>query len=378
MKIGIVTESYYPRFSGVTEHVHHSALELERLGHDVTIVTSNFRREERVLPQVERLGRNVVVPFNGSFADCTVGWRLERRLRRIFRRRAFDLIHIHAPPAPGLPLLALRAAECPQVGTFHMTGRSRIIEVLRDPLARQVDRLNARIAVSATASECAQRYFSGVYQTIPNGVDVERFHPDREAYPAWRSRGLMNVLFVGRLDPRKGVSLLIAALPELVRRARGRVRLLVIGDSYLRPFLEASVPSDLRGHIVFLGAVPRDQLPRWYATADIFVSPAMRNESQGIVLLEAMASGCPVVCADIPGYRTAVTAGETAILHEPGSASGLADALHRLVEDGALRARLAANGRLRALDFAWPKIAARIETVYLSAASNRSGAQSAA
>ncbi len=378
MRIGIVTQSYYPRFGGVTEHVHHSAVELERLGHEVTIITSHFRNEGLPRPGVERIGHNLVLPFNGAFVDYAVGWKLEQRLRAVLRRRAFDLVHTHVPAAPGLPLLAVRVAECPQVGTFHMTGRSRIMEMLREPLSRRMDRLDARIAVSTTARDCAQHYFRGAYQTIPNGVDVERFHPDHEPFTQWRSRERVNVLFVGRLDPRKGVDLLLAAVPALVRRTRGRARILIIGDSYLRRRLEGSVPRDVRSHVVFLGSVPAEQLPRWYATADIFVSPATRNESFGIVLLEAMASGCPVVCSDLPGYRCAVTAGETAIMHESGSVRALTDALCTLVDDDALRARLGANGRRRALGFAWPRIAERIDAVYRTATSNRKAARPAA
>ncbi|HUF28926.1 MAG TPA: glycosyltransferase family 4 protein [Gemmatimonadaceae bacterium] len=368
MRVGIVTQSYYPRFGGVTEHAHHSAEELAHLGHDVTIVTSHFRGEGAQRPGVERVGRNLLVPFNRAFVDLTVGWNLESRLRTLFRRHAFDVIHVHGPPSPGLPLLAVMAAECPQVGTFHMTGRSRMLELVRGPLSRRIERLTARIAVSNTARDCAEHYFPGEYRVVPNGVDTDRFNPEQPPFRYWRSPDRVNILFVGRLDPRKGVKLLIEAVPELVRRTRGRARVMVIGDSYLRGRLEASVPAAMRGHIVFLGAVPPADLPRWYATADIFVSPATGNESFGIVLLEAMASGCPVVCSDIPGYRCAVGYEGAALLHAPGDSRGLTDAVCRLVEDARFRARLGAAGRLRALEFAWPVVAAQIESVYYAAA----------
>ena len=368
MKIGIVTQSYYPRFGGVTEHVHATAMELTRRGHDVRVITSRFRFNESSerdhgLP-VERIGRNVLIPYNRAYVDYTIGWKLERQLRTLFRRHNFDLIHTHCPAAPSLPLLAVAAAECPQVGTFHMTGRNRLQELFRGPLERRMIRLDARIAVSATALECAQHYFGGAYKVIPNGVDVDRFHPDNEPFEQWREADRINIVFVGRLDPRKGLDDLIASVPGVVERTRGRARFLIVGDSYLRRRLEASVRSDMRSHVTFVGAVPVADLPRWYATADVFVSPATGNESFGIVLLEAMASGVPVVCSDIPGYRSAVIPDYNGVLHAPGDVGALTDALSRLVDDDDRRTTLRINGRRRALEFAWPRVTDAIEGVY--------------
>lgn len=364
MKIGIVSQSYYPRFGGVTEHVHATAVELSRRGHDVTVITSRFNSERDEGLAVERIGRNVLIPFNGAFVDYTLGWNLKGQLRSLFRSHDFDVIHTHCPAAPSLPLLAVAAAECPQVGTFHMTGRNRLQEAFRGPLTRRVARLDARIAVSSTAEECAQHYFGGTYSVIPNGVDVERFHPANEPLEAWRADDRINIVFVGRLDPRKGVEHLIAAVPDVVTRTRGRARFLIVGDSTLRRKLEAAVRPDMREHVTFVGAVPSADLPRWYATADIFVAPATGNESFGIVLLEAMAAGRPLVCSDIPGYRSVVTPGQNGLVHEPGNVAALADVLCELVDDDERRAALSANGRKRALDFAWPRVTDSIEAVY--------------
>jgi phosphatidyl-myo-inositol alpha-mannosyltransferase len=363
MRIGIVTQSYYPRFGGVTEHVHATAVELARRGHDVHVITSRFAQNPNEGLAVERIGRNVLVPFNRAFVDFTVGWNLKGQLRRLFRRYDFDVLHTHCPAAPSLPLLAVGAAEMPQVGTFHMTGRNSLQQLLRRPLAQRMRRLDARIAVSATAQECAEHYFGGSYSVIPNGVDVERFHPDNEPLDVWRARDRVNIVFVGRLDPRKGVEHLLAAVPEVVARSRGRARFLIVGDSYLRGKLQAAVRSDMCEHVTFVGAVPSTELPSWYATADIFVSPATGNESFGIVLLEAMASAVPVVCSDIPGYRS-VVAERNAVLHPPGDVGALADALTSLVVDDERRAQLSEAGRRRALEFAWPVVTQRVESLY--------------
>ena len=153
-------------------------------------------------------------------------------------------------------------------------------------------------------------------------------------------------------------------MPEVIHRTEGRARLLVVGDSYLRPQIEAQVSDDARRHVHFLGHVPSADLPRWYATGDLFCSPATGNESFGIVLVEAMAAGRALVCSDIPGYRTVVTPGENAACFPPGDVRALERILAALVDDVARRGRLAEAGRTRALDFAWPRVVDRIEAVY--------------
>jgi len=381
VRIGIVTQSYYPRYGGVTEHVHNTALELRRRGHDVTIVTGRFRDRRETEPAlgVERVGTNVLVPFNQAFVDLTVGFGLRRRMRRLLRAGRFDLLHIHNPNAPTLPLLAIEESRCATVGTFHSTGgRSFLQDTFSEWLGRAVARLDTRIAVSRTAEASARLYYPGEYRIIPNGVDVERFRPDLAPFEEWRDRDHVNLLFVGRLDPRKGLHHLLAAMPEVIARTGGRARLLIVGNSYLRPRLEARVPAALRGHIRFLGHVPSADLPRWYATGDVFVSPASGNESFGIVLLEAMAAGRPVVATDIPGYRSVIQPGENAEAIPPGDVASLARVLVRLIEDPARRSELARRGRARALEFAWPRVTDRIEAVYRETLERRTAVTSAA
>jgi phosphatidylinositol alpha-mannosyltransferase len=380
VKIGIVSQSYYPRYGGVTEHVHHTAIELRRRGHQVTIITSHFRRGESTSdPEVERIGYNLLIPFNGAFVDLAVGIRLRSQLRGLLRRHSFDILHTHAPLVPTLPLIAVETAECPQVGTFHTTsGPSRLVEAFLGPLTARMKRLDARIAVSETARDFAAQYFPGEYLVIPNGVDTERFHPSVEPFPEWRDPDRVNVLFVGRLDPRKGVQVLLDAMPEVLARTRGRARLLVVGDSYLRGRFEASVAPAARTHVHFLGHVPSHDLPRWYATGDIFVSPALGHESFGIVLAEAMASGCAVVASDIPGYRSVVQPGVNGVVSPPGDVPALAEAITALVEDPERRAALAQRGRARALEFAWPHVTDRIEAVYRDVLARRGAVHGAA
>jgi len=380
VRIGIVSQSYYPRYGGVTEHVHHTAVELRRRGHQVTIITSHFRREKGPPdPGVERIGYNLLIPFNGAFVDLAVGIRLRSQLRRLLARHRFDVLHTHAPLVPTLPLIAVETAECPQVGTFHTTsGPSRLIEAFRDGLAARMKRLDARIAVSETARDFVAQYFPGDYHIIPNGVDVERFNPSVEPFERWRDPQRVNLLFVGRLDPRKGVQVLLDAMPEVLEHTRGRARLLIVGDSYLRSRFEGSVAPAARPHVHFLGHVPSQDLPRWYATGDVFVSPALGHESFGIVLVEAMAAGRAVVASDIAGYRSVIQPGVNGVVSPPGDVKALAATLAALVEDPERRAALAQRGRARALEFAWPRVTDRIEAVYRDVLARRGAVHSAA
>jgi phosphatidylinositol alpha-mannosyltransferase len=378
MRIGLVSQSYYPRYGGVTEHVHALAQELRRRGHEVTIITSFFRRGEKGFRDgVLRIGWNILVPFNRAFVDFAIGVSLKRQLRNAFRRLDLDVVHVHCPTAPTLPLFAVQVSDRPTVGTFHSTGgRTALQDLFRPLMVSAMSRLDARIAVSETARATAELYHPGPYDVIPNGVDVERFHPLVKPFEEWRDPAHTNILFVGRLDPRKGVQDLIAAMPEVVARTDGRARLLVVGDSYLRPQIMAGVSSVAREHVHFLGHVPSADLPRWYATGDIFCSPATGNESFGIVLVEAMAAGRVVACSDIPGYRTVVTPNRDAAVFPPGDVPALARTLSQLVEDPARRGRLAEEGRRRALDFSWPSVVDRIEAVYRAAAGRRAAALS--
>jgi len=379
VKIGIVSQSYYPRFGGVTEHVHHTAQELRRRGHEVRIITSHFRGPAPDSEFVHRIGYNILVPFNRAFVDFTVGFTLKQELRELFAKHDFDIVHTHCPFAPSLPVLAILAAHGPQVGTFHFTGGVGVLQdVFRGLLTQVAEKLDAKIAVSATAANTARAVVPGDYVVIPNGVDIERFTPAHAPFDEWRDPDKVNLLFVGRLDPRKGVHLMIEAMPEVVARTQGRARLLVIGDSYLRARFEASVPSAVRDHVWFLGHVPREDLPRWYRTGDIFVSPASGNESFGIVLLEAMASGCPVVASDIAGFRSVVQPEVNGLMFEPGNVPALADTLVGLVNDPERRQLLSTRGRARALEFAWPRVTDQIESLYRQVLTRRSAVHSAA
>ncbi len=364
MRLALVTQSYYPRYGGVTEHVAHTARELRVRGHAVTIVTGRPPgHREPPNADVVRLGTSVVVPFQGALVDLTLGPNLRKDLDALWQERAFDLVHVHQPLTPTLPLLTGETSRAPVIGTFHAAGaKSRLFRMFHRPLTRHFERLAGRVAVSPAALDFAHRHFPGEYRVIPNGVDTARFHPDVPPRTELAD-GRLNVLFVGRLDPRKGVPVLLDALPALRARVP-EARLVIVGDSFLKPWFARSLGGREREHVRFVGAVSPLDLPSYYASAHVVVSPALRNESFGIVLLEAMASGKPIVASDIPGYRAVLADGEDGVLVPPGDAGALATSLAALLKDPARRLRLAAQGRAKAETYGWDRVTGRLEQYY--------------
>lgn len=365
MKIAIVTQPYYPQAGGVTEHVHHSAAELRVLGHDVDIITSRFRGHEDDGDGIFRLGRNVLVPHLGAFSNVNADPGVRRDLDRIFRRNEYDLVHVHEPLSPTLPLAAI--ATCPEdtalVGTFHASAtRGIAYRVFRRLLRPYAERLDVRIAVSQAAQRFVSRYIDGDYTIIPNGVDTTRFHPKVAPLEGLES-DRPTILFVGRFYPRKGFHVLLNALSRIAPRVPD-VRVLVVGDGPLGPWYRAQAKR-APCEVTFLGELSTREIPRAYRTADVFVAPSTGQESFGIIHLEAMASGCPIVASDIEGYREILDAGQEALLFPNGDADLLADAVVRVLTNARLAREMALLGRIKSERYSWTGVVRELESVFL-------------
>lgn len=367
MKIGIVTQSYYPKPGGVTEVVHYTAAELRKLGHDVTIITTRYGSGRRKETGIIRIGRNILVPANGAWTNVTAGWRLRSKLEEIFRRERFDIIQTHCPLVPTLPALTLLAdrSGAKLCGTFHAAAAKNTIYALLRPLIEWGARnLDHRMAVSEPCREFVSKYFPGEYEIIPNGIDSGRFHPGTAPVEGLRD-GKLNILFVGRMDRRKGLPYLFKALPIIQRSIPRLVRLILVGEGSLRRKVMPR-PISLGGaEIIHVGRVDADLLPRYYASADIFCAPATGRESFGIVLLEAMAAGIPIVASDIPGFRRVVKSGKDGLLVAPGSPEEIADAVTRIASDPSMAARMTAAGREKALEYDWSSVTEKLEESFM-------------
>ncbi|MBI4504659.1 MAG: glycosyltransferase family 4 protein, partial [Chloroflexi bacterium] len=284
----------------------------------------------------------------------------------ILSEEHFDVVHVHEPLVSFLPIQFLRFSDAINVGTFHAARESgaRLYAYTRRLLHDCFRRLDGKIAVSLTAASLITPHFPGYYNIIPNGVDVERFSAAAPPLPELDD-GKLNILFVGRLEKRKGFKYVMQAFP-LVRRALPDVRLVVVGG-YSRKQAsryERVVRSAQLGDVRFVGYVSAADLPRYYRSCDLFCAPSIGGESFGIILLEALASGCPIVASDIPGYRGVLPSGAHGLLVPPKDARALADAIIAVLADGHRRAEMSSAGRCHAEEYAWPKIAVRVLEYY--------------
>jgi phosphatidyl-myo-inositol alpha-mannosyltransferase len=365
VRIGVVTEYYYPSVGGIQEHVHHFAREARRLGHTVRIVTSEMpdaqKGRQEPAPDVIRLARSLPVYQNGGFGRITGGPGLSRAVRDVLARERFDVVHVHAPLTPVLPLLAIHHATGPVVGTFHTNFRPNLLfRMMRRSLQRYLDRLDAAVAVSNACLGAFQDRLFAEFQIIPNGVDVEQFSRGRKIRRF--EDGKTNVLFVGRLEPRNGLDRLIEGFHRAWRQIPAR--LLVVGDGPLLPRYRAMVPREMADDVVFAGQV-LDERPDWYATADVYCAPT-RIASFGVTLLEAMAAGKPVLASDIDGFREVMQHGREGEMLSPEDPAAWARALVRLSREPVRAAAYGERGRLGVQRYAWPAVTREVLGLYRS------------
>jgi phosphatidyl-myo-inositol alpha-mannosyltransferase len=362
VKIGLVTPYIFPVPGGVNAHVGYLYENLVQRGHDVRIISSTHGPQRSSEGDIIRLGYGWSVPTNGSIGTLTVSHRYGQLVGEMLERERFDVLHFHEPFVPFLSLQLLRHSTSVNVATFHAySGFSPSYEFGKRMLKRFAKKLHGRIAVSAAARHFIGRYFPGEYKVIPNGVDLRQFG-DAPPFARWRD-GIPNILFLGRFESRKGLTYLLRAYYQL--RLEGLAcRLLLVGAGPLAAEARRYVASRQLGGVEMLGRVSDRDKARAFATADIFASPATGQESFGIVLLEAMASGVPIVCSDIHGYKGVVRRNEQALLVPPRDSEALAAALARLLRDPALRERMGHSGRERAAQFGWENITAKVEDYY--------------
>jgi len=367
LRIALVTEYYYPHLGGVCEHVHFFAREARRRGHHVDVITSHIPGAEQQ-PHVIRLGRSQPVYANGSQARITLGWHLRRDMRRALRQGRYDIVHVHSPLTPVLPILAIEEADCPVVGTFHTYfDRSIGYTLGRRFFQKRLDMLSAAVAVSHSTTVALDRYFEADWQIIPNGIDTDVFHPSAPSPPGL-TKDVPTVLFLGRFDPRNGLTTLIDSFRRVKAKGnRGRrARLVVVGDGPLREHYYKQANGDK--DIVFVGAVLEGR-PSYYAHSSVYACPTTKA-SFGITLLESMACETPVVCSDILGFRDVVVDGREALMVPCGDRDALADALVRVLDDEGLAIQLGTTGRQNSLEYSWARVTSRVLDVYQTVLGN--------
>jgi len=365
MKIALVSPYDLSVPGGVNNHIFPLAQQFRCAGHEVRVIgPASDPGALLESSNVIVIGRPFPVPVSGSIARIALSPRLAGQVKDVLQGERFDVVHVHEPLMPLLPIQFLRFSEAVNVGTFHAAreGGNRLYSYTRRLLRRWYRKLDGKIAVSPAAAALVSRYFHGYYNIIPNGVDLQRFGSPVDPLPEFMD-GLRNVLFLGRFEKRKGLSYLLRAFPA-VKREMPNTRLIIAGDGRARPHYERYVRRAHMQDVVFAGYIADEDLPRYQRTADIYCSPATGNESAGIVLLEAIAAGRPIVASNIEGYASVITHGVEGLLVLPKDAEALSHALVHLLADDALREQMGERGRLRAEEFSWERISQRILSYY--------------
>lgn len=361
-RVALVSPYDFAQNGGVTEHVQQLTRQLRQRGIEVTILAPSSQHDLDIAGLVS-LGSVTPIPINGSIARTTISPAVVDSVGTLLARTKFDVIHLHEPLAPMLPLSVLNASSSPNVGTFHASGeRSLGYAASRHLLNWLAQRLSVRIAVSPAAARFAQRYFAGNYTVIPNGVDTARFNTHVAPLPHLRN-GQPTILFVGRFDePRKGFHALLNAFAQ-VQQALPAARLVVVGRGDTERWQAEADGLGIHS-LDFAGAVSEAELPRYYRSADVLCAPSTGQESFGIILVEAMSSGCPIVASQIEGYAQVVTHRQEGLLVPPHQPEALAVALIHMLRDPALRQQIANTAPATAARYAWHDVSERIIAVY--------------
>lgn len=362
MKIALVSPYDWSVFGGVNSHCSHLREDFVARGHEVRIIVPASRPVEE--EDVITIGkRPLSVPASGSMARISLSLTLAPAVRRTLAEEQFDIVHVHEPFAPVLPIHFLRYSDAVNVGTFHASRDKRQFFYIwgRRHVRRWFRRLDGKLAVSAAAAKFVEEYFPGYYNIIPNGVDVARFSANVRPLPEFRD-GKRNILFVGRPEKRKGLEHLIKAF-AIVKAKRPDTRLIVVGAGKF-DHEKRKVRSLRIEDVEFRSYVSNEELPRYYRTADVFCAPATGFESQGIVLLEAMAASLPIVASNIEGYAGVLTHGVEGLLVLPTDEAGLADALLQLLASPSQRKRMAEHGWSRVQEFSWARVSQGVLSYY--------------
>jgi phosphatidylinositol alpha-mannosyltransferase len=360
LRIALVAPYDLARRGGVATHIRAQARALRALGHVVHV----YGPASAPLPDGEQtLGRSVPLLVGGTRSGAGLDPRSIAQVRRAMASHRFDVVHIHEPLMPLVPWAATWFASAPVVATFHVHREAGhpFYPIARPLLSRILARVARRLAVSAAARRTIAAHFPGRYEIVPNGIDVEAFRRPAPR-PASFSEGVRHVLYVGRLEPRKGVDRLVAAMSRVQRRL-ANARLVVVGSGPDRESLR-QLAAARTTDILFMGDVPDPELPALYQWSELACAPAIGDESFGIVLLESLAAGTPVVATRIEGYDELIGRAQCGRLVPPGDADALADAIEGLLGDGAARREAAARGAALALRYDWRLIAKRLEAIY--------------
>ncbi len=387
MKILLITDGYYPYPSGVSELNYNRKKYLEEKGHKVDILTTSYGREDSKYPAY-RVGKVIKIPANGSYITMSFGFDIPAKIKWFLQNNKYDIIHLSGPFPPDLSYWGLKYAP-PQTGIiaeFQAAGDSilrsyykegNVIDNLNYNLSKNVlsplfnqmfgktfDKIDRYVAISQAAKIFFEIYIKGEYRIIPVGVDTKRFRKEGKVFDNIK-KNPNSIIFLGRLDKRKGLDRLLKSMP-LVKKHIPDVHLYVGGKGPLEKEYKKLVKDlNIENNVSFLGFIKEEEIDAFYRSGAIYVSPATGGETFGIVLIEAMATGTPIICSDIPGYREVVDNNKTGILVKTEDKDKLANAIIELLKDKNKREILSNNGIEKVKNkYSWDVVINRTISMY--------------
>jgi phosphatidyl-myo-inositol alpha-mannosyltransferase len=367
MKIALVSPYDFSYPGGVNTHITALYNNFTSMGHQVRVIAPASKEVNKFGEHFIRIGRPFPIPVSDSISRVSVSLHLAPTIKKVMAAEKFDVVHLHEPFMPMVCSATLRFSNTVNVGTFHAAGGEPGYKFGRPittwMLAYRSRKLHGHIAVSKPAADYASQFVPADYMIIPNGVDVHHFRPDVPLIEKYCD-GKLNIVFLGRLEFRKGLNYLLKAFYE-VKRQMPNTRLIICGGgTRLRKRYEQWVKDVRLQDVVFTGPPTFAELPGYYRTADIFCAPNTSHESFGLILIEAMATGRPVVASDIEGFASVVTDGQEGFLVPPMTVGPLASVLLKLLNDKQLRLQMGQKGLVTAKKYDWEGIAPRILAYY--------------
>ena len=375
MKIALVSPYDWGVPGGVNRHVFNLSQHFLRRGHDVTVVAPASKRSGEEPPYLHVIGHSAIgLPMSGSVANISLSYNLASRVKRLLAREQFDIVHIHEPFAPLLPFQFVRFSQATNVATFHAArdSGSRVYAYSQFIIQQWWHRIHGRIAHSQAALDLIGKYFDDDFRIIPSGIDYARFAAETPPIPELMD-SKRNIVFVGRQEQRKGLPYLIEAFAKL-KTEMPQTRLIIVGpDGGIRPACERYIEENNVEDVIFTDYVAEEDLPSYYRSGDVFCAPNTGHESLGLILLEAMASGLPIVASRIPGFAAVVKDGEHGLLVPPRDSEALCEALKRMLSDAAMRESMGRAAALHARGWSWDEVSSEVLAFYEETAANRNG-----
>ncbi len=361
MKIGMVSPYAWDVPGGVQAHIRDLASYFKASGHEVSVLAPAIDDASIKEDFVVTAGRPVAIPYNGAVARVLFGPVAATRVRQWIHKNDFDVLHLHEPAIPSLSLLACSIAEGPMVGTFHAAApRQKVAFAIAPLLEPVIEKLRARIAVSEVARETLTIHLDTDAIVIPNGIAVE-FFASAEPRKDWNKE--LTLGFLGRFDePRKGLELLLRALPSVVK-ALPNIRILIAGPGEGLELMQSVAPG-LRNRLEFLGRLSDEEKAQLLRSIQIYVAPNTGGESFGIILAEAMAAGAAIIASDLPAFVNVLGDGSYGLTFKNEDENDLARKIIELGKNHSLRKSLSVRAREGANRFDWSEVGPEVMNVY--------------